>query len=156
MWEKFKKKKETKPKEEKEYPIVDITLDVFKKAIQDYSRQLPGDIPLSVIINEDLTIDYQLLAPILKGIPKQTYYMSKETYEIFEENDYQLALEIDAVQQAVDKYMRQTDELPVIQGDPYKKVSFHKLESLNLLQHRPKHHFYITNDEFLITYDKPQ
>ncbi len=153
MWEKYKKKKEIK---KKEYPIKDISFDEVQKAIQLFSRELPKHIPLSVIVNDDLTLDYHLLAPILKGIPKETYYMSKETYDLFEEKDYELAKNLDEVQRAVDKYMDITDELPIISGDPYRKISFHKLHQLNLLKDRPNRDFYITDQEFLVTSEKPR
>ena len=117
-------------------------------------KQLKDGIHLSIIIKDDLTIDYELLGPYLKAIPKETYYMSKETYEIFPEEKKKLAEEIDMVQRAVDKYMSITKELPVIDGDPYHKVSYFKLEKLNLIAYRPDTTFYITDEEFLITYKK--
>ena len=154
MWGKFKKKQSSEPTKT-EYPVKDISLFELRKAIQKYSSQLPDEVPLSILINDDLTIDYEALAPILKAIPKETYYMSKETYEVFEEKDYQKALDIDMIQQAVDKYIQQTDELPIIHGDPYKRVSYHKLDKLNLISHRPNREFFITDEEYLITTQKP-
>ncbi|MRH44166.1 DUF3939 domain-containing protein [Aquibacillus halophilus] len=155
MWGKNKKSKQ-QPKPPPEYETRDIPLFELQKAIHKYSDQLPSEVPLSIIINEDLTLDYKLLAPILKGIPQQTYYMTRETYELFEEKDYQLALDIDMIQKAVDNYMQQTKELPIINGDPYKKVSMHKLEKLNLLDHRPDQTFFITNEEYLVTHKSPK
>ncbi|WP_182200126.1 DUF3939 domain-containing protein [Paraliobacillus salinarum] len=156
MWNPFKKEKEQKiEKEQKEYPIIDISLEDLKRAIHEYGMQLPNEVPLSVIVTDDLTIDYNLLAPTIKGIPNKTYYMSKETYEIFEEEEKHLAVDFDNVQRAVDSYIQQTKELPVIHGDPYKRVSYHKLEKLNLLNYRPHQEFYITDEEYLITNKKP-
>ncbi|CQR47020.1 hypothetical protein BN1058_01309 [Paraliobacillus sp. PM-2] len=156
MWNPFKKtnKKETANKKQ-EYSTIDISLEDLKHAIHEYGMQLPDEIPLSVLVKDDLTIDYKLLAPILKGIPNKTYYMSRETYEIFEEKDKQLAIDYDNVQRAVDSYMQQTKELPIIHGDPFKRVSYHKLEKLNLLNYRPHREFYITNEEHLITNQRP-
>ncbi|WP_138419753.1 DUF3939 domain-containing protein [Aquibacillus sediminis] len=154
MWGKLLSKKK-KPEKKAHCPIKDVSLSELKQAIREYSSQLPNDIPLSVLINDDLSINYQLLSPILKAIPEKDYYMSRETYEVFEEQDYQLAIELDRVQKAVDQYVEQKGELPVIYGDPYKKVSFHKLEQLQLIDERPKYEFYITDDEYLITYKKP-
>ncbi|WP_226038054.1 DUF3939 domain-containing protein [Aquibacillus saliphilus] len=155
MWKKNKNKKQKKQAKLPKYPIRDIPLFELKKAIDKYSDQLPNQIPLSVIINDDLTLNFQLLAPFLKGIPEQTYYMTRETYDLFEEKDQQLAFDIDMIQKAVDDYMQQTKELPVINGDPYKKVSFFKLEKLNLIEYRPELAFYLTDEEYLITYKKP-
>jgi hypothetical protein len=138
-----------------QYPTRSITIHELRQAVESYAKQLKQGIYLSSIINEDLTIDYKLLGPFLKAIPEETYYMSRETYEIFPEHQKQLVLEMDMVQKAVDRYMEITKELPVIDGDPYKKVSCFKLEKLNLLSERPKETFYITDEEFLITYKKP-
>lgn len=154
MWNKQKKAKSNKTKQSK-YPMKDISIDELKKSIREYSSNLSKSIPLSVIINDDLSINYQLLAPILKAFPENQYYMSRETYEIFKEEDYQLAVNLDKIQLAVDRYLEQTNKLPVISGDPYKKVSFYKLEKLDLIDERPDEEFYITDEENLITYNKP-
>lgn len=153
MWSLFKKKA---PKKKQNYPIIDISLAELKHAIHEYGMDLPKEIPLSIVINQDLSIDYKLLAPILKGIPSKKYYMSLETYELFEEEDYQLAVNFDNIQRAVDAYIQQTNETPVIHGDPYHKVSYHKLEKLNLLHYRPHGEFYITDEENLITNKRPK
>lgn len=153
MW--FKKKQKEQKKEEK-FPIKDVSLEEVRYAIHEYSRTLPPNVPLKVIIKDDLSIDYTLLAPILKAIPKQTYYMSKETYDLFEEKDKHIAEEMDQIQRAVDNYIAQKKELPVIDHDPYRKVSFYKLEQLNLIKKRPDRDFYITDQEELVTTKKPE
>lgn len=151
-----RKKKEKTPSPEETLPVRHVSIDELREAVHKYADSLPKGVQLSVIINEDLTMNYELLAPFLKAIPKETYYMSKETYEIFEEKDKQLAEELDMIQKAVDKYVQQKKELPVIEGDPYHRVSYLKLEKLNLLPYRPDRDFYITDEEFLITHRKPQ
>ncbi|RWZ55199.1 DUF3939 domain-containing protein [Halobacillus fulvus] len=152
MWKRNKKKeKESKPLEVKELSIHDI-----RKAVHAFADAKSADVPLSVIIKDDLTLDYELLAPHLQALPDQPFYMSRETYELFEEKDYELAKEIDRVQQAVDAYMKQTGEPPVIDHDPYKRINYYKLERLYLLPERPKRDFYLTNEEFMITYKKPK
>lgn len=155
MWNPFKKNSKQADEKKKSYPTIDISLTELKHAIHEYGMQLPKEIPLSILIKDDLSIDYQLLAPILKGIPKEIYYMSHETYEIFEAKDRQLAVDFDNVQRAVDNYIQQTKELPVIHGDPYHRVSYHKLEQLGLLHYRPHQPFYITDEEHLITNQRP-
>ncbi|KGX83910.1 DUF3939 domain-containing protein [Pontibacillus marinus] len=157
MWwnKKQKHDKKEEPIEER-YPKRDVTLDELRKAIHAFADQLPDGVELQTIINEDLTIHYEFIAPYLKAIPNQTFYMSKETYEIFEEKDYQLAVDLDNVQRAVDDYIRQTKELPVIEGDSYRKVNYFKLEKLGLLSYRPERDFYITKNEYLVTYEKPE
>ncbi|MGP4041941.1 DUF3939 domain-containing protein [Gracilibacillus sp. D59] len=149
MW--FKKKQ----KETKKFPTKDISLAEVRSAIQEYSKELPPNIPLKILIKDDLSIDYSLLAPILKAIPTKKYYMSKETYDLFEEEDKHIAQALDQVQQAVDQYIEQKKELPIIDYDPYRKVNFFKLEQLNLIKERPEMDFYITDQEQLVTTIKP-
>ncbi|GGM25210.1 hypothetical protein GCM10011351_08690 [Paraliobacillus quinghaiensis] len=156
MWNPFKKKKTNESDKKKDYPIIDISITELKHALHEYGMELPKEIPLSIVVKDDLSIDYQLLAPILKGIPRKNYYMSRETYDLFEEEDRQLAVDFDNVQRAVDTYVQQLDDLPVIHGDPYHKVSYHKLEKLNLLDYRPHAEFYITDEENLITNVRPR
>ncbi|WLR47595.1 DUF3939 domain-containing protein [Halobacillus litoralis] len=148
MWS----RKNRKPKLEKK----DLSIHDVRKAVHAYADAKSSDVPLSVIINEDLTLDYELLAPYLKAVPIQNFYMSRETYELFEEQDRDLALDIDLVQHAVDQYMKQTQEPPIIDDDPYKRISYYKLENHHLLQRRPERDFYLTKEEFMITYKKPE
>lgn len=154
-WSKKKKPEKQKESIEERFPERDVTIHELRDAIRAFRDQMPAGVELQTIINEDLTIHYDFIAPYLKAIPKQNFYMSKETYEVFEEKDRQLALELDQIQKAVDQYMRQTKELPIIDGDPYRKVNFFKLEKLGLISNRPEHDFYITSEEFLISYEKP-
>ncbi|GGF15838.1 hypothetical protein GCM10010954_13100 [Halobacillus andaensis] len=151
MWKRKKATEEKTPLE-----VMDLSIHDVRKAVHKYAERKPNEVPLSVIINQDLTIDYDLLSPYIAGIPKKTYYMSKETYELFEEEDYELAKEMDMVQQAVDLYIQQTGDSPIIDMDPYKRISYYKLERLHLLTHRPEREFYLTNEEFMITYQKPK
>ncbi|CDQ21084.1 Protein of unknown function [Halobacillus karajensis] len=151
MWSrKNKKSKETKVEKR------DISIHEVRKAVHAFADSKPKEVPLSVVIKEDLTLDYKLLAPYLKAVPVQNFYMSRETYELFEEQDKDLALDIDLIQQAVDEYIEQTQELPIIDDDPYKRISYYKLERRDLLHRRPNRDFYLTNEEFMITYKKPR
>ncbi|MFC0523539.1 DUF3939 domain-containing protein [Pontibacillus salicampi] len=157
MWGR-KKKKETKDHsrdKKQDLPMRDISLYELRQAIQSFTANLPEGIELQTIINTDNTIDYHFLAPYLKAIPHQTYYMSRETYDVFEDKDRQIAIDLDRIQQAVDKYVQQNSELPIIEGDPYRKVNFFKLERAGLLTERPDRAYYITKDEYMITYQQP-
>ncbi|WP_058308200.1 DUF3939 domain-containing protein [Gracilibacillus massiliensis] len=150
MW--FKKK----AKEAKIFPVRDVSFEEIQSAIHQYSQDLPPNIPLKILVKDDLSLDYTLLAPILKANPEKTYYMSKETYDLFEEKDKHIAYALDTVQRAVDNYIAQKKELPIIDYDPYRKVSFHKLEQLKLIDKRPEMDFYITDEEQLVTTIKPK
>ncbi|UOQ92786.1 DUF3939 domain-containing protein [Halobacillus shinanisalinarum] len=139
MWKRKQNKEQSRKDDSLE--IKDLSIDEVRKAIHMYADHKSGEIPLSVLIKSDLTLDYQLLAPYLHGTPKQRYYMSRETYELFTEENQQLAHDLDRVQQAVDQYMQQTQEPPIIEGDPYKKISYFMLESLGLLSDPQKETF---------------
>ncbi|PWU67769.1 MULTISPECIES: DUF3939 domain-containing protein [Gracilibacillus] len=152
MWRKILLKK----KPEDKHPVKEISYAQMKKAIQEYSLELPKNIPLQVLIKDDLSVDHTLLLPYLKAIPKKTFYMSKETYDLFEEEERHIAVALDQVQRAVDQYIAQKKSLPIIDHDPYRKVSFFKLEQLNLIQERPEIDFFITDQEYLVTTKKPQ
>lgn len=145
-----------KTEEKITYPTEYVSIERLRKAIHLYADQLPKGVPLQIIINEDRTINYSLLAPFLKAIPKDNYYMSRETYEIFEEKEKHLAFELDVIQVAVDNYIRHEKELPIIEGDPYRKVSFYKLEKLGLLDQRPNRDYFISRDEHLVTFRHPK
>ncbi|MYL30588.1 MULTISPECIES: DUF3939 domain-containing protein [Halobacillus] len=154
MWKRKKKSSPTSKKQTLE--VRDLSIHDVRKAVHAFADHKPGDVPLSVLINQDLTLDYDLLAPYLDGLPEKNYYMSRETYELFEEDDLDLAQDLDLVQYAVDQYMKLTQELPIIDHDPYKRINYYKLEKHDLLQRRPNRDFYLTDEEFMITYKKPK
>lgn len=157
MWGKKKKENDQfKQKEQTSYPVRSVSIQELRNAIQAFASELQDGVNLSVIIKEDLTLDYSLLGRHLQAIPSENYVMSRETYELFHENDKQLALDIDMIQKAVDRYIKQTNELPIIDQDPYHKVSYFKLEKLNLISYRPKQDFYISDEENMITQIKPK
>ncbi|SEO70273.1 Protein of unknown function [Amphibacillus marinus] len=150
MWTFFRKK--TK----ENYPVVDIPLADIKKAIETYALSLPEETPLSILINEDLSLKNSELAPILQALPLKKFYMSLETYDVFDEEGKHLAEELDTIQRAVDHYYNLNNEMPIIHGDPYLKVSFHKLIKHGLLTYRPTHAFYIDPIDKMITHKRPK
>ncbi|WP_027956512.1 DUF3939 domain-containing protein [Halobacillus kuroshimensis] len=154
MWK--RKKKHSQDGRKQTLEVRDLSIHDVRKAVHTFADHKPVDVPLSVLINQDLTLDYDLLAPYLAGLPEKNYYMSRETYELFEEDDLDLAQDLDLVQHAVDQYMKQTQELPVIDHDPFKRINYYKLEKRDLLQRRPNRDFYLTDEEFMITYKKPE
>lgn len=152
----MRKRKKNAEKESRSLEERDLSIDDIRKAIHAFSEHKPDHVPLSVLIEDDLTLDYELLSPYLHAIPSQPFYMSKETYELFEEHEYDLAKEIDAVQHAVDLYMKEEQEAPVIEGDPYRRINYYKLKRLGLLQEKPKRDYFLTDEEFMITYKQPK
>jgi hypothetical protein len=151
-WKKRKNKEELTNRDE----IIAASIDDIKNAVNEFASQAPKGVQANVLVKEDHSIDFHLLKPYLKGIPNQKFYMSKETYEIFKEEKKDIPKYMDLVQQAVDKFVNAENALPIIDGDPYRKVSYYKLESVSLLKQRPPVDFYITKQENLVSHKKPE
>lgn len=135
-----------------EHPVISVTLDQVRKAVREYAKELPKGVTRAVLVKKDNSIDFEPLVPYLKGIPDRKFYMSKETYEIFEEHEKEIPKYLDMVQQAVDAYIRYEKMYPVVEGDPNKKISYYHLERKGYLKERPPLDFYLTEEESLITH----
>ncbi|WP_369445737.1 DUF3939 domain-containing protein [Neobacillus sp. BF23-41] len=139
-----------------DYPIVDVTVEGVRKAIRAFSDNLPKGVYRTILVQEDNRIDFKQLAPLLGGIPSRKFYMSKETYDLFEESEKQIPLEMDIVQKAVDLYVKEHKEFPMLKFDPQHKVNYFQLKQEHYLKEEPKIQFYITDLDGLITHIKPQ
>lgn len=118
---------EEKPDLLKQYPLVDITIEQVRSAIREFSDRLPKGVYRTILVQDDNRIDFSQLAPILGGIPTKDYYMSKETYDIFEEPDKKIPVEMDRVQKAVDQYVKERKEYPMLPFDPSRRVNYYQL-----------------------------
>lgn len=145
------------PKEtEKAWPIIETNVEEIKKAVRIYSEQLPKGVYRTILVKEDNRIDVDQLAPIMKGIPSRNFYMSKETYDIFDEEEKYLALTIDKVQKAVDLYVKEHNEYPMLPYDPLNRVNYYQLLKAHCLHTHPEIELYITNYDGLVTHKKPK
>jgi F0F1-type ATP synthase assembly protein I len=140
----------------KSYPIIDVTIDDIRKAVRTFSDQLPKGVYRTILVNEDNSIDYEQLAPILGGIPSKKFYMSRETYDLFEENEKQIPMEMDLVQKAVDQYVKDHKEFPMLPFDPDHRVNYFQLIQDHYLKKAPENQFYITDLDGLVTHIKPK
>lgn len=162
----FKKPIKTNPQNEFEsqrelndktdYPIVDVTIDQVRKAIRQYSDNLPKGVYRTIIVQDDNSIDFKQIAKILGGIPSKKFYMSKETYDLFEENEKKIPAEMDLIQKAVDLYVKERKEYPMLRFDPERRVNYYQLIQENYLKSAPETQFYITELDGLITHIKPK
>ncbi|WP_270179578.1 DUF3939 domain-containing protein [Alkalihalobacillus sp. CinArs1] len=148
---KFWRKKEKGIVPSESYNVIDASLEDIRRAVSEFADQKREGISLKVLVLEDNRIDMTLLAPFLKGIPSNPFYMSRETFELFTEQDREIPRWIDKVQNAVDSYVRLEDELPIIEGDPYHKVSIYKLQKKSLIDEKPPFDFYITMEEHMVS-----
>ncbi len=141
---------------EEDVPIIDIDIDDVRKAVRQFSNQLPKGVYRTILVNEDNSIDFHQLIPILGGIPAKKFYMSKETYDLFEENEKHIPQAMDMVQRAVDLYVKEHKEYPMLSFDPERRVNYYQLVQENYLKTTPDIQFYITDLDGLITHIKPE
>ena len=139
-----------------EWPTINPTLNEVREAIRIFSGDLPKGINRNILINHDNSIDFNKLAPYLKGIPNRPFYMSKETYDIFAEEDKDIPPLIDKVQRAVYAFYKKHNEYPIMLYDPYRTVNYFQLVQGNYLFEHPKVPLYVTENNGLITHMKPQ
>ncbi|MEH7274463.1 AtpZ/AtpI family protein [Neobacillus vireti] len=139
-----------------EYPIIDLTIDEVRKAIRQFSDNLPKGVYRTIIVEDDNRIDFKQLAHILGGIPSKKFYMSKETYDLFEEAEKKIPVEMDMVQNAVDLYVKERKEFPMLRFDPDRRVNYYQLIQDNYLKSTPETQFYITELDGLITHIRPE
>ncbi|MBT2640990.1 DUF3939 domain-containing protein [Bacillus sp. ISL-41] len=145
-----------KKTKETTWPIIEASVDEIKKAVRTYSEHLPKGVYRTILVKEDNRIDMEQLAPLLKGMPSRKFYMSKETYDIFTEEEKDLAITIDKVQKAVDLYVKEHKEYPVLPYDPLHRVNYYQLLNAHCLDIQPEIELYITNYDGLITHKKPE
>jgi hypothetical protein len=142
--------------EDMEWPIIEVPLYDVERAIRNFSADLPKGIRRTILVKEDNSIDFKQLAPYLKGIPTKPFYMSKETYDIFEEKDKQLPPVIDMVQKAVYLFYKANEKYPVMPYDSLHRINYYQLLQEHYLQEKPIIVLYLTEYNGLITHKKPQ
>ncbi|MCT8136863.1 DUF3939 domain-containing protein [Anaerobacillus sp. CMMVII] len=143
-----------KRKAKKQYPSVDVSIHEVRKAVMTFSDRLAKGVFTTILIKDDNSLDYEQLAPILGGIPSKTYYMSKETFDIFEEEEKEIPRIIDKVQRAVDAFVKEFKTPPLIKYDPYFRVNYYLLMQEGFLDFRPEISLYIHEDG-MVTHKKP-
>ncbi|WP_404331095.1 DUF3939 domain-containing protein [Mesobacillus maritimus] len=145
-----------KKEETTEWLIIDVTLEDVVKAVRSFSERLPKGVYRTILVNDDYSIDFKQLAYILKGIPSKPFYMSKETYDIFEEKNKDIPPIIDTVQKAVDRYVKEQKKYPMLPYDPLRRVNYYLLIQEHYLEKKPDIELYITDYDGLISHEKPK
>ena len=99
-------------KEERE-----ITKDELEQAMAKFLEK-NANIVYTVLVNDDYTVNYDLLKPYLPAFPTNHFLITKETLEVFEhtEENLNLVKEIDIVQKAVDQYVTEKEMFPIVEG----------------------------------------
>ncbi|OIJ17261.1 hypothetical protein BKP37_01800 [Anaerobacillus alkalilacustris] len=148
----FFKKRKSKQKGEVKEQIINVTIDQVRQAVNEYADGLKQGISLRTLILDDHSIDFHLLKGTLKGLPSQPFYMSKETFEIFETAE--LPKQIDNVQKAVDQYMQETGEEPIIPGNPDRRISYYLIR--HYLHKKPEVELYLDKRDKMVTHRRPE
>jgi len=149
----FRRKRKEQGKKDKDKNVVEeitVTIDDVRTAVNQFSLNLDHGVSLRSIVSDKHEIDFELLHSYLGGKPDKPFYMSKETFEIFEEPEY--PKHIDFCQIACDQYFLETGEEPVIPGDRSKKISFFKLQ--NYLIQKPPFDLYLDPNDRMVTHRK--
>jgi F0F1-type ATP synthase assembly protein I len=147
--------KKLKRGENQEWPVINPRLTEIQEAIRLFAKELPTGMNRTILIMEDFRIDFEQLAPYLGGVPSKPYYMSKETFEIFEEQEKALPAVVDKVQKAVHLYYKVNNRYPIRPYDSLKRVNYHQLIQGHYLDEKPDVDLYFTDYDSLITHIKP-
>lgn len=129
-----------------------VTMPQLRQAIRKFEEDMPAPINRTALILEDKSIDLSRLKRYLGGIPKQKFYMSRETFEIFEEEDRLVPYYLDMVQAAVDNYISDTGKLPLIEDAWLPEVHYRLLATQSYLKETPPFPLYITDEEMMLTH----
>lgn len=148
----FFKKWKKESKGEESYPTISVTIEQVRQAVNEYADGLAKGISLRSIVQDDHSINFDLLKSTLKGKPDRPFYMAKETFEIFETAD--LPKQIDHVQKAVDQYIQEHGEEPVIPGNLYGKISYFMIK--HYLTIEPEIELYLDSKDKLVTHRRPE
>lgn len=139
-------------KKDSKSDYVTVTLPQVKQAIRKFEEDMPAPINRTALIMDDKRIDMNRLKRYLGGVPEQNFYMSRETYEIFEEEDKLVPYYLDLVQAAVDNYVSDTGKLPLLEDAWLPEVHYRLLFSQRYLKETPPFPLYITDEEMMLTH----
>lgn len=131
---------------------VQVTLDDVKQAVLKFEADMPDGINRKSLQLPDGSLELPRLSRYLGGVSDQKFYLSRETYEIFEEADREIPYFLDLVQVAVDVYVEETGKLPVLKPVPPFEVDFELLRKERYLKEIPPFPLYITDQEMLLTH----
>ncbi|WP_410510940.1 DUF3939 domain-containing protein [Paenibacillus sp. BR2-3] len=131
---------------------VTVTLPQIKQAVRKFEEDMPAPINRTALMLEDKSIDLNRLKRYLGGVSEQKFYMSRETYEIFAEEDKLVPYYLDMVQSAVDNYIHDTGKLPVLEDAWLPEVHYRLLSTERYLKETPPFPLYITDEEMMLTH----
>lgn len=141
----------TQQKEEEIVQEIDITLPQLRQAIHEYEQTLPKGINRTVLLDDEQEIDTERLKHQLSGIPKQRFFMSKETFHIVPETDRDVIYEMDQVQRALDLYMDQEKKLPLRKFQDTLQLDLMRLRETGYLKVLPKRPYFVVDESLIVS-----
>ncbi|NEZ45030.1 DUF3939 domain-containing protein [Paenibacillus alvei] len=147
----FKRNKQISPSVRKR---VHVTVEDVRRAVLQYEKDMPNEIKRTTLMLADHSIDLKRLRRYLGGESDQKFYMSQYTYEIFDEKDKHIPIYLDMVQAAVDDYLDEHDDLPVLSGTRNRQVHYDLLVQSHYLKEKPPISLYLTTEQFLLTHEE--
>lgn len=136
-------------------PSVHVTLDELRCAVLQFEREMDNGINRTVLMKEDGSLDLPRMARYLGGVSDQKFYLSRETFEIFAEEEQSIPYHLDRVQLAVDDYMNETGKLPIVENSVYFEVDCRMLYQQHYLHEIPEFKLYMTDQEMMVTHRQP-
>lgn len=152
----WRRKKSRKPLLAEPKPAIHVTLEQVKKAVLQYEADMPKGIMRTSLLLPDGSLELSRLSRYLGGESDQKFYLSRETYEIFEEEDREIPYYLDLVQVAVDDYVEERGKLPVMGNSQHNQVDVRLLKDQHYLKELPPFPLYITDQEMLLTHRRKE
>lgn len=135
---------------------IEVSLDEVRRAVLRYETEMPEGINRLSLLLPDGSLDMKRLSRYLGGITDQSFYLSRETYEIFTEEEREIPYYLDMVQGAVDSYVEEKGKLPVLEQSPDFEVDVKMLMREHYLRELPPFALYVTEQELMLTHRPKQ
>ncbi|MCM3038137.1 DUF3939 domain-containing protein [Paenibacillus motobuensis] len=152
----WRRKNSRKPPLAEPKPAIHVTLEQVKKAVLQFEADMPKGISRKSLLLSDGSLELSRLSRYLGGVSDQKFYLSRETYEIFEEADREIPYYLDIVQVAVDDYIEDRGKIPVLGNSQYNQVDVRLLRDQHYLKELPPFPLYITDQEMLLTHRRKE
>lgn len=131
---------------------VSVSLDEVRQAVLCFEADMPEGVNRLSLLMPDGSLEMKRLSRYLGGIAHQRFFLSRETYEIFDETDRLIPYYLDMVQPAVDTYMDEQGKLPVLEQSREFQVDYRLLMREHYLKEMPPFPLYVTEQEMLLTH----
>lgn len=135
---------------------IQATLDEVRRAVLRYEADMPDGINRLSLLLPDGSLDMKRLSRYLGGIAEQRFFLSRETYEIFAEDEREIPYFLDLVQAAVDNYVEEQGKLPVLDESRQLEVDCRLLIREHYLKELPPFPLYVTDQEMMLTHRPKQ